>query len=159
MGLRCNTNKALMWLFDRVQFKRQCDEYFFIPTRGEYRGVGGIFYDDVTLPQNELFTFQSRILSEIVPSFSPILEENSALTWTAEQKKWQKVRRGRYLEFNLLEDRGVRFGLAGSKPSRTDAIMISAPPSVEWPYGFIPKPDSAEEKTLNLLKGRPRDWA
>lgn len=106
-----------------------------------------------------MLAFQSRILSEVVPSFSPILDENITLTWTSEQKRWQRIRRGRYLEFNLLEDRGVRFGLAGGKPSRTDAIMISAPPSVEWPYGFIPEPGSAEEITVNLLREKPRDWA
>lgn len=141
-----------------LQFKRQCDNYFFIPARGEYRGVGGLFYDDVVLPEAQLLSFQARLLSEFLPSFSPILEENAGIPWTEEQKRWQRIRRGRYLEFNLLEDRGVRFGLAGAKPSRTDPIMISAPPSVEWPYGYSPVADSPEHETLKLLSRSPVDW-
>lgn len=120
--------------------------------------MGGLFYDDVVMDEDKLIQFQSTMLSEFLPSFMPILEDNSALSWTDKQKTWQKIRRGRYLEFNLLEDRGVRFGLAGAKPSRTDAIMISAPPCIEWPYRHSPVPGSPEEQTLTLLQGPPVDW-
>lgn len=127
------------------KFKRQCDEYFFIPSRGEYRGLGGLFYDDLVLPEHTLFEFQTAMLDNFLPSFAHILDENASLPWTQQQKHWQRIRRGRYLEFNLLNDRGVRFGLAGGRPSRTESIMISAPPSIEWPYGYSPEPGSPEQ--------------
>lgn len=140
------------------QFKKQCDDYFYLPSRGEYRGVGGLFYDDVVLPETRLHEFQATMLENFLPSYLPIISENAIIPWNEEQKRWQRIRRGRYLEFNLLEDRGVRFGLAGAKPSRTDAIMISAPPSVEWPYHFEPLSSSPEDETLKLLQSEPLDW-
>lgn len=112
----------------------------------------------MVLPQDQLIDFQMNILSNVPESFDPIIRENAPKPWTEEQKRWQRIRRGRYLEFNLLEDRGVRFGLAGANPSRTDSIMISAPPAIEWPYGYKPEPGSSEEKTLQLLRAQPRDW-
>lgn len=142
-----------------LQFKKQCDEYFYLPSRAEHRGVGGLFYDGVALPEPRLLDFQARLLSESFRSYLPILEENVEIPWTEEQKRWQRIRRGRYLEFNLLNDRGVRFGLAGGRPSRTDAIMISAPPSIDWPYNYVPASGSPEEKTSILLRGKPVEWA
>lgn len=139
-------------------FKKQCDDYFYIPSRGEHRGIGGIFYDDLLLPGESLYNFQETVMTHFIPSFQHILENNRERRWTEAQKRWQRIRRGRYLEFNLLNDRGVRFGLAGAPPSRTDAIMISAPPSVEWPYGFSPKPGTPEHETQQLLSGPPIDW-
>lgn len=141
------------------QFKKQCDQYFYLPSRAEYRGVGGLFYDGVKMPESRLMEFQARMLSESLQAYLPILEENASIPWTATQKRWQRIRRGRYIEFNLLNDRGVQFGLAGGNPSRTEAIMISAPPSIEWPYNFVPEPSSPEEKTLRLLNGEPVEWA
>ena len=121
--------------------------------------MGGLFYDDLVLPQEQLFAFQQKLLSEFIPSFVPILNANRYRDWTEEQKRWQRIRRGRYLEFNLLEDRGVRFGLAGAKPTRTDSILISAPPSVDWPYGHVPPESSAEKEVVELLSGPPLAWA
>lgn len=141
------------------KFKRQCDDYFYLPFREEYRGVGGLFYDDVILSEEGLIEFQSTMLSSFLPSFTPILEENKDIVWTEDQKRWQRIRRGRYLEFNFLADRGVRFGLAGAKPSRMESIMISAPPAIEWPYHHVPEPHSAEQETIDLLQGRPVDWS
>lgn len=155
------------------QFKKQCDDYFYIPSREEHRGIGGLFYDDVVLPGHQLVQFQVEMLSNFLPSYQPIIEQNVHKEWTESQKRWQRIRRGRYLEFNLLNDRGVRFGLASANASpnqrhgkssgrtaaqRTDSIMISAPPSIEWPYAFSPAPGSPEEETLRLLQTRPIDW-
>lgn len=141
------------------QLKEQCDDYFYIPSRAEHRGVGGLFYDDLPLSSSRCVQFSSDMLDNFLPSFLPILRQNCVLPYTAQQKRWQRIRRGRYLEFNLLNDRGVRFGLAGAHYSRTDAIMISAPPSVEWPYGYDVEPNSLEWRTVHLLRGKPVDWA
>lgn len=140
------------------QFKVTCDEYFFIPSRGERRGVGGVFYDDLELPGDALMALQHSVLQGLLPSYEPALKAASG-EWNEEQKRWQRIRRARYIEFNLLFDRGVKFGLAGAPPSRTDAILISAPPSVEWPYGFRPDPGSPEAELVALLEGPPVDWA
>lgn len=139
--------------------KKQCDEYFYLPSRGEYRGIGGIFYDDLTNDSNNILQFQQTVLNNILPSYLHVFESNGDRSWNEHEKKWQKIRRGRYLEFNLLNDRGIRFGLAGAPTSRTDAIMISAPPSIEYPYNFVPKHGSREKQTLDLLSNDPIDWA
>lgn len=139
-------------------FKKNCDSYFYIPSRGEHRGIGGIFYDDLQLPGKTLYDFQEAVVANFLPSFQFILDNNRGRIWSKAQKRWQRIRRGRYLEFNLLNDRGVRFGLAGAPPSRTDSIMISAPPSVEWPYGFSAAPGTPEYETQQLLARSPVDW-
>lgn len=145
-------------LFPRL--KAECDDYFYLPARAERRGVGGIFYDDINVPSpHTLLDFQSAVLENFLPSYQHILDANVPRAWTDEQKRWQRIRRGRYIEFNLLNDRGVRFGLAGAPSSRTDAIMISAPPSVEWPYAFMPREGTPEMLTVELLRGEPLDWA
>lgn len=139
-------------------FKEQCDKYFYIPSREEYRGIGGIFYDELQLSGAMLFDFQKTVVDNFLPSFSYIVQKNLHLPWSEEQKRWQRIRRGRYLEFNFLNDRGVRFGLAGAPSSRTDAILISAPPSVEWPYRYSPDPGTPEYETQQLLAGHPVNW-
>ncbi|CAN8071867.1 unnamed protein product [Agarophyton chilense] len=144
-------------LYDKL--KKQCDEYFYIPSRAEYRGVGGLFYDELELEPSQQIPFTISMLENFLPSYLPILQTNSILPYSALQKKWQRIRRGRYLEFNLLNDRGVRFGLSGAHHSRTEAIMISAPPSVEWPYRYEVESQSPEWKTLQFLRGKPIDWA
>lgn len=112
------------------------------------------------------------MLKQFLDSYYPIIEAQAGKPWTEDEKRWQRVRRGRYLEFNLINDRGVRFGLAAAnldrnqiddvaariKVSRTDSIMISAPPSIEWPFAYSPQPDSREEETLKLLQREPIDW-
>lgn len=144
--------------------KRQCDDYFFLPSRQEYRGVGGIFYDDVEAhhlpPHLSLFQFQKLILDNMLPIFiEHVLNQNLNKEYSAAQKRWQRIRRGRYLEFNLLNDRGVKFGLASAPAWRTDSIMISAPPSVEFPYHYNPDPESPEGQAVQLLSSAPVDWA
>lgn len=117
-----------------------------------------MFYDELSLDGAELVKFQSRMLEEFLLSYVPIINANKKKSWNEEQKKWQRIRRGRYLEFNLLTDRGVRFGLDRADDSRTEAIMISAPPSIEWPYNFRPEANSPEEQTVQLLRGPPINW-
>lgn len=142
-----------------TQFKDNCDRYFYLPFRGESRGVGGLFYDELELEESKLVAFQRVLLTGFIPSFQPILNSNRGLPYSEEQKRWQRIRRGRYLEFNLLQDRGVRFGVAGATPSRFDSIMISAPPSIEWPYAHKPDVGSPEADTIALLTSPPRSWA
>lgn len=130
--------------------KRQCDDYFFLPSRPEHRSVRGIFYGDVEAhhlpPRLSLFQFQKVVLDNIRPIFvEHVLNPNVNREYSAEQKSWQWIRRRRYLEFNLLSDRGVRFGLASAPAWRTDSIMISAPPLVEFPYHCTPEPSTPEE--------------
>lgn len=140
------------------EFKRNCDEYFYIPFRREHRGIGGIFYDDLQV--SDLIDFQKSVANHFLPSYFPIIEKYKRKQYSAEQKKWQQIRRGRYLEFNLLNDRGVKFGLSKQmQPSRFESIMISAPPSVLFPYNFVPETGSEEEMVMKLLSNEPVDWA
>lgn len=150
----CNTFDISLY----KKFKESCDNYFYIPSRAEYRGIGGIFYDDLEWPHPKLLDFQTTILENFLPSYQHIIETHAHRLWTTDQKRWQRIRRGRYVEFNFLYDRGVRFGLAGAPAWRTDSIMISVPPSVEWPYHFEPKLGSKERETLDLLSKEPIDW-
>ena len=152
--------------------KKSCDEYFFIPSRGEHRGVGGIFFDDLselycTSPlsareeesteakQKNVFDFVRLVSEAFIPSYAPIIRRRVALQYTEDQRHWQLLRRGRYVEFNLLFDRGVRFGLVPG--GRTEAVLVSCPPVVAWDYDHQPQSGSEEEKLVKLLK-QPRKW-
>lgn len=139
------------------RFKRNCDEYFYLPMRAQWRGVGGLFWDDLKLPEEELCTLMYRVLDEFIPSYQPIVAACRDRPYSPGQKRFQRLRRTVYLEFNLTQDRGVRFGL-GKDPSRTDAIMISAPPSCDWEYGWQPEPGSPEEHAIHVLSRPPRSW-
>nr|XP_015219892.1 PREDICTED: oxygen-dependent coproporphyrinogen-III oxidase, mitochondrial-like [Lepisosteus oculatus] len=104
-----------------------CDEYFFIKHRGETRGIGGIFFDDLDSPsQEEVFAFVRSCAKTVVPCYLPIVRKHLGDTFTPEEKGWQQVRRGRYVEFNLVYDRGVKFGLA-TPGSRIESILMSLP--------------------------------
>jgi len=142
-----------------VDFKRWADEYFFLPHRNETRGVGGIFYDYLR-PGNEeerdaLTDFMFGIGNAFIPAYLPIVQMNMHKSYEDRHINWQRVRRGRYVEFNLLYDRGTRFGLETS--GRTESILMSLPPLASWHYNFIPAANSEEEKTLSLLK-QNIDW-
>lgn len=149
--------------------KKWCDEYFFIPARREHRGVGGVFFDDVVdnrsgdessdvdkksvVPINaDLFT--KAIGSNWISSYEPIVKKRWEVPYKSENEKWHHQRRGRYVEFNLLYDRGVRFGLDGG---RVESIMVSAPPRVRWDYDVTPEPGSEEERLVEVLR-EPREW-
>lgn len=137
-------------------YKKWCDEYFYIPARKEHRGVGGIFFDDL---DSDVGTFDPEdfvmdVGKGILPSWKNIVERRRSQAFSQEERDWQLIRRGRYLEFNLLYDRGVKFGLEGG---RIESIMVSAPPLIAWKYNVVPKEGSEEENLVQLLK-QPREW-
>lgn len=127
-------------------FKKNCDDYFYLPMREQWRGVGGLFFDDLKLPESSLTRLLYKVLDEFVPSYLPILSANRDKPYTSAQKRFQRLRRTIYLEFNLTTDRGVRFGL-GKDASRTDAIMISAPPSCK----FVPGAQTSRRSADRLI--------
>ncbi|XP_063812343.1 oxygen-dependent coproporphyrinogen-III oxidase, mitochondrial [Pseudophryne corroboree] len=139
------------------QFKKWCDDYFFIKHRGERRGVGGIFFDDLDSPsKEELFQFVQSCARAVVPCYIPIVNKHKNDPFTPEEKLWQQLRRGRYVEFNLVYDRGTKFGLATSG-SRIESILMSLPLTARWEYMHIPPPESREAEILHVLR-EPKDW-
>lgn len=148
--------------FDRTyydRFKKWADDYFYIPHREETRGVGGIFYDhliaDEKHSKQDLFDF-SIALGELFPEiYASFLKANGDKPYTPEEKEWQLIRRGRYVEFNLVYDRGTRFGLLSN--GRTESILMSLPEEAKWFYNRQPENGSREAETLSLLK-KGIDW-
>lgn len=136
------------------KFKKWADDYFFIPHRNETRGVGGIFFD--RLNNSEKHTIESRFefLKAVGETFAPVYTElmkrNSAIPFTEKEKQWQLIRRGRYVEFNLVYDKGTKFGLDTN--GRIESILMSLPALASWQYNFTPEAGSEEENTLSLLK-------
>jgi coproporphyrinogen III oxidase len=136
------------------EFKKWADEYFFIKHRQETRGIGGIFFD--RLADNEGFDKQKRFsfVQEIGNTFAPIytyyMRKNAAIQYGEKEKNWQMLRRGRYVEFNLVYDKGTKFGL--DTDGRTESILMSMPPIAQWVYNFQPEHNSPEEYTLSMLK-------
>lgn len=140
------------------EFKNYCDKYFYLPHRQEHRGVGGIFFDYLGKDESseKYFNFVediSRIFSDL---YLPIVIENKDLEFSDEQKKFQLYRRGRYVEFNLLYDRGTKFGLETN--GRTESILMSLPPVAHWDYCFDVKEHSEESKLMNVIR-RAVNWA
>ncbi|MGI8893324.1 MAG: oxygen-dependent coproporphyrinogen oxidase [Bacteroidia bacterium] len=135
-------------------FKRWADEYFFIPHRNETRGVGGIFYDRLTAESNksidDIFSFTKAVGKTFLEVYLPLIANNEDKTFGDSEKNWQLLRRGRYAEFNLVYDKGTKFGL--ETQGRTESILMSLPPLVKWEYDYQPEPGSREEETLNYLK-------
>ena len=142
------------------EFKKWADDYFFIKHRNETRGVGGIFFD--RLSETEDFTKQQRFdfVKAVGNSFCPIyldlFEKNKNKAFTEAEKEWQLMRRGRYVEFNLVWDRGTKFGLDTN--GRTESILMSMPPNVNWKYNYQPEEGSREAKTQSFLR-KGIDWA
>ncbi len=137
-------------------WKQACDEYFYLPHRGEARGIGGIFYDHLTDRLDEVWEFQVDVGHGLVDLYLPVLEARLDEEYGEREREWQEVRRGRYAEFNLVWDRGTRFGLETS--GRTESILASLPPRARWVYGQEPEPGSREAALLELVRGPPRDW-
>ena len=138
-------------------FKKWCDDYFYVKHRGETRGVGGIFFDDLDDkdPEN-LFSFVKDCLDAFLPSYIPIVEKRKDMEYTEKQKEWQQLRRGRYVEFNLVHDRGTSFGL-NTPGARVESILMSLPLTARWQYMHVPEPGSKEDRLLDVLK-KPVDW-
>lgn len=139
------------------KFKKWCDDYFFIQHRGERRGVGGIFFDDLDSPsRGELLQFVESCAKAVVPCYVPIVMKHKNDPFTPEEKQWQQLRRGRYVEFNLVYDRGTKFGLA-TPGSRIESILMSLPLTARWEYNHVPPPESREAEILGILR-EPKDW-
>jgi coproporphyrinogen III oxidase len=142
-----------------IDFKKWADEYFFIRHRNETRGIGGIFFDYLKdedgFTKATRFDFIKSVGSVFAPIYSYFMTKNVKLPYTAKEKNWQYLRRGRYVEFNLVWDRGTKFGL--ETDGRTESILMSLPPQANWLYNFQPTPDSEEEKTQKLLR-KGIDW-
>jgi coproporphyrinogen III oxidase len=136
------------------RFKRWCDEYFFLKHRGEPRGIGGIFFDD--LADERAFELVKSVGNHFLAAYLPILERRKGLPYSERQRNFQAYRRGRYVEFNLVYDRGTLFGLQSG--GRSESILMSLPPRAEWRYDWKPEPGSPEEQLYKDFL-RPRDWA
>ncbi|CAJ0758759.1 5032_t:CDS:1, partial [Entrophospora sp. SA101] len=122
------------------------------------RGVGGIFFDDLDEKKpEEIFEFVKQCGDALLPSYIPIVKRRMNMKFTKEQKRWQQIRRGRYVEFNLLWDRGTKFGLQ-TPGARIESIFMSLPLTSRWEYMHSPEKNSIEEKLIEVLKN-PRDWA
>jgi coproporphyrinogen III oxidase len=135
------------------RFKRWCDEYFHLKHRREPRGIGGIFFDD--LAEDSSFDVVKSVGDRFLEAYLPILERRRHLPYGERERSFQAYRRGRYVEFNLVYDRGTLFGLQSG--GRTESILMSLPPRAEWRYDWKPEPGSPEEKLYSdFLK--PRDW-
>ena len=141
------------------KFKKQCDEYFYNTHRGEARGIGGLFFDylrpDDKRSLSDWHQFTEDSGNAFINAYLPIVKKRLDEPYSDEQKYWQEIRRGRYVEFNLIHDRGTLFGLKTN--GRIESIFMSLPPTVRWDYDFHPKPGSREETLLNVLKN-PREW-
>ena len=131
------------------QYKAWCDRYFFLPHRNETRGVGGLFFDDLDEPSFEACFAFARAVGDAFPkAWLPIAERRRGAPFSERERAFQLLRRGRYVEFNLVYDRGTLFGLQTG--GRTESILMSLPPLVRWEYGFTPEPGSAEESLARL---------
>ena len=141
---------------DYLHFKRWCDEYFFLAHRGEPRGVGGIFFDYLKGDMPKLFAFVRDCGEAFLGAYEPIVRRRKLEPYTTEQRTFQEFRRGRYVEFNLLYDRGTVFGLKTG--GRVESILMSLPPVARWTYDYKPAPGSREAELYETYL-KPRDWA
>jgi len=138
-----------------VRFKKWCDEYFTLKHRSEMRGVGGIFFDYLEGDRESNFAFVQDAGNTFLDAYLPIAKRRMNESYGERERQYQLYRRGRYVEFNLLYDRGTIFGL--ETRGRTESILMSLPPLVRWVYDFRPEPGSREEKALEFYQ--PREWA
>jgi coproporphyrinogen III oxidase len=138
------------------RFKAWCDDYFMIKHRGERRGIGGIFFDDMNdRDPEEILKFSTACGKAVVPAYIPLVAKRKDTPFTEEQKQWQQLRRGRYVEFNLVYDRGTTFGLKTG--GRIESILMSLPLTARWEYDQQPEPGSEEWKLLDACRN-PKDW-
>ncbi len=138
------------------RFKGWCDDYFYLKHRGEPRGIGGLFFDDLNeWDFDTCFAFLRAVGDSYVPAYLPIVQRRRGTPWGERERQFQLYRRGRYVEFNLVYDRGTLFGLQSD--GRTEAILMSLPPLVRWEYGYQPEPGSLEAELTGYYL-RARDW-
>ena len=138
------------------KYKKWCDDYFYLGHRGEQRGIGGLFFDDLNSGSfDECFDFMKSVGNHFSEAYLPIVRKRMSTPYTESEKDFQLYRRGRYVEFNLIHDRGTLFGLQSG--GRTESILMSLPPTVKWSYQFKTKPNSEEEKLTSYFL-KPRDW-
>jgi coproporphyrinogen III oxidase len=138
------------------RFKKWCDEYFYLSHRSEARGIGGLFFDDFDeLGFDTTMGFLRAVGDAYLRAYLPLVAKHKGERYDAAQREFQLLRRGRYAEFNLLLDRGTRFGLQAG--GRIDSILASLPPRARWEYDWQPEAGSEEERTLRLFS-TPREW-
>lgn len=138
------------------RYKQWCDEYFFLKHRGEPRGIGGLFFDDLNAGGfAESFSLMRSVGDHYLPAYLPIAEGRRAMAYGERERAFQKYRRGRYVEFNLVYDRGTLFGLQSG--GRTESILMSLPPEVSWRYDWHPEPGSPEARLYERYL-KARDW-
>lgn len=137
------------------RFKKGCDEYFYLPHRQEARGVGGIFFDHLEEDLEKNFAFIQEVGRQFHNAYLPIVNARHGMSTTEKERRWQSIRRARYVEFNLLFDEGTAFGL--KTKGRTDSILMSLPPQAAWPGHWQPTDGSREAELMQVLKN-PREW-
>ncbi|WP_127140493.1 oxygen-dependent coproporphyrinogen oxidase [Flagellimonas marinaquae] len=140
-------------------YKKKCDEYFWNAHRNEARGVGGLFFDYCkatdTTSMEDWYNFVTEVGDSFLDAYAPIVERRKDLPYSKEQRDWQEIRRGRYVEFNLVHDKGTLFGLKTN--GRIESILMSLPPHVQWRYDHHPEKGSEEAKLIEVLK-EPKNW-
>lgn len=140
-------------------YKAKCDDYFWNTHRNEARGIGGLFYDyckaNAEMSMEDWYNFETEVGNSFLEAYVPIVEKRKDLTYTKEQRNWQEIRRGRYVEFNLVHDKGTLFGLKTN--GRIESILMSLPPHVQWVYDHHPEMGSEEERLLHVL-AKPKEW-
>ncbi|SFW49708.1 oxygen-dependent coproporphyrinogen oxidase [Cellulophaga fucicola] len=141
------------------KYKARCDEYFWNAHRNEARGIGGLFFDYCkatdAMSMQDWYNYVTEVGNSFLECYVPIVEKRKNLPYTKEQRDWQEIRRGRYVEFNLVHDKGTLFGLRTN--GRIESILMSLPPHVQWVYDHTPEEGSEEEKLLQVLK-TPKEW-
>ncbi|NER13133.1 oxygen-dependent coproporphyrinogen oxidase [Leptobacterium flavescens] len=151
----CDKHKADFY----PQYKKRCDEYFRNTHRNEARGVGGLFFDyckaNDEMNMEDWYNFVTEVGDSFLEAYLPIVERRKEMLYKQSQRDWQEIRRGRYVEFNLVHDKGTLFGLKTN--GRIESILMSLPPHVQWRYDYHPEEGSEEERLLKVLES-PRDW-
>jgi len=137
------------------KYKKWCDDYFCLTHRNEQRGIGGLFFDDLNGDFEECFDYMKSVGSHFTEAYIPIAKKRINTTFSEKEKDFQLYRRGRYVEFNLIYDRGTLFGLQSG--GRTESILMSLPPKAQWSYQYKIEPGSEEEKLTSYFL-KPRDW-
>ena len=141
------------------KFKKQCDAYFGNAHRDESRGIGGLFFDHCKASEGfgmeDWYNFVTEVGNSFLSAYVPIVERRKNMDWTDAQRNWQEIRRGRYVEFNLVHDKGTLFGLKTN--GRIESILMSLPPHVQWVYDHHPEAGSKEERLIKILR-EPREW-